>query len=420
LTTPTSSILNSQSSIRVAITGFGIVSPFGRGKAAAVEALRNARSGIRRIESIDTSALNCRIGGEVPRDAHEGLHRGHDRFTRFALIAADEAAEQANFAGIGVDPERIAANIGTGLGGCETLDAGYKRVYGENLPRVAPATIAMTMYNAATSAVATKFGAKGAAYSVVSACASSAHAIGLAYLAIKSGAAEAALAGGADAPLTFGIIRAWESMRVLSVDNDHPERACRPFSADRNGLVLAEGAAVFVLESFENAQRRKQPIVGEIAGFGATSDAGHITDPSADGAARAIRLAMRDAGASADDIGYINAHGTATRANDATETRAIKEALGERARAIPISSTKSMHGHAMGASGAIEIACSLAALRDGFIPPTINLDSPDPECDLDYVPHRPREAKVGLFLSNSFGFGGMNAVVAVRTLLSQR
>jgi nodulation protein E len=401
---------------RVAITGFGIVSPFGRGKAAAVDALKAGRSGIKRMESIDTSALNCRIGGEVPAEAHEGLHRGNDRFTRFALIAAEEAAEQANFANSGVEPDRVAANIGTGLGGCETLDAGYKRMYGQNQPRIPPASIAMSMYNAATSAVATRFGAKGAAYAVVSACASSAHAIGLAYQTIKSGAADAAFAGGADAPLTLGIIRAWESMRVLSVDNEHPERACRPFSANRNGLVLAEGAAVFVLEAWENAERRGQPIVGEIVGFGATSDAGHITDPSSDGAARAMRLALRDANAAAEEVGYINAHGTATKANDVTETRAIKEVFGTN---VPASSTKSMHGHAMGASGAIEIACSLAALREGFLPPTINLDSPDPECDLDYVPQHAREATVRLFLSNSFGFGGMNAVVAVRTLLTE-
>ncbi len=401
---------------RVAITGFGIVSPFGRGKQAAVTALRNGASGVKPTEPAATTALNCRIGGEVPREAHEGLHRGHDRFTRFALIAAEEAAEEANFAASGIEPERVAANIGTGLGGCETLDAGYKRMYGQNQPRIPPTSIAMSMYNAATSAVATKFAAKGPAYSVVSACASSAHAIGLAYQTIKSGAADAAFAGGADAPLTLGIIRAWESMRVLAVDNEHPERACRPFSADRNGLVLAEGAAVFVLEAWENTERRGQPILGEIVGFGATSDAGHITDPSADGATRAMRLALRDANVSPEDVGYINAHGTATRANDVTETRAIKEVFGTR---VPVSSTKSMHGHAMGASGAIEIACSLAALRDGFLPPTINLDTPDPECDLDYVPHHAREARVDLFLSNSFGFGGMNAVVAVRTLLPE-
>ncbi len=411
------SILNSQFSIpgrRVAITGIGVVSCLGAGAAATLDALRNARSGIRRIESIDAAELHCRIGGEVPSEAHEGLHRGHDRFTRFALIAAEEAAAQAHYAAIGIDPERRGCLVGTGLGGCETLDAGYKRIYRDGATRVAPATIPSSMYNAAASAISTKYGAKGLAYAVVSACASSAHAIGLAAQAIRSGQADAMFAGGADAPLTYGIIRAWESMRVLASDDD-PGKACRPFSADRKGLVLAEGSAVFVLESFENAHRRGQPIVGEILGFGATSDAGHITDPAADGAARAMRMALSDGSIDPRDVGYINAHGTATRANDATETRAIKEAFGDHARRIPVSSTKSMHGHAMGASGAIEIAGSLIALNAGVIPPTINLDSPDPECDLDYVPNVARSGRAGVFLSNSFGFGGMNAVVAVRT-----
>jgi nodulation protein E len=401
---------------RVAITGIGIVSPFGRGQDAALGALRQGRSGIRVIEQIDSAPLHCKIAGEVPREAHEGLIKGYDRFTRFALIAAEEAAGQANFREAGFDPERVAAVIGTGLGGCETLDAGYKRVYAEGLSRLAPTVIAWSMYNAAASAVATRFGAKGLAYAVVSACASSAHAIGQAFRAVRSGEAEAALAGGADAPLTYGIIRAWESMRVLALDNEHPEAACRPFSADRKGLVLAEGAAVVVLETFESAQRRGQPILGEVVGFGMTSDAGHITDPSPDGAARAIALALRDGGLAPEDVGYINAHGTATKANDATETAAIKSVFGERAYRVPVSSTKSMHGHAMGASGAIEIVCSLAALNDGFLPPTINLSEPDPQCDLDYVPNAARAATAGVFLSSSFGFGGMNGVVAVRTV----
>ena len=397
--------------IRVAITGIGIVSPFGRGKAAALDALREARSGVRTISSIDASSLNCRIAGEVPAEAHEGLHRGHDRFTRFALIAAEEAMAQAG--ALEVEEERIGVLIGTGLGGCETLDGSYKRIYAEHA-RVPPLSIPMSMYNAASSAVSTKYGAKGVSYSVVSACASSAHALGLAAQAIRAGQADAMLTGGSDAPLAHGIIRAWESLRVLAIDNEHPEEACRPFSADRKGLVLAEGAAVFVLESFEHARRRGAEILGEIAGFGATSDAGHITDPSADGASRAIRLALRDARLNGEDVGYINAHGTGTRANDATETNAIREVFG--GNAPPVSSTKSLHGHAMGASGAIEIAASLLALRDGFLPPTINLDSPDPECDLDYVPHVARDATVRTFLSNSFGFGGMNAVVAVSLL----
>ena len=398
---------------RVVITGVGIVSPFGGGKAAALDALRNARSGVKPITSIDTTPLNCRIGGEVPPDAHEGQHRGHDRFTRFALIAAEEAMAQAGE--IGLDPDRIGVILGTGLGGCETLDASFKRMYGEG-GRIPPMGIPMSMYNAAGAAVSAKFHAKGPGYSVVSACASSAHAIGLAMQAIRAGQADAMITGGTDAPLTYGVIRGWEALRVLAIDNEHPEAACRPFSADRKGLVLAEGAAVFVLETLENAQQRGAEILGELAGFGATGDAGHITDPDASGAARAMTIALRDAGLNAADVGYINAHGTGTRANDTTETAAIKQAFGEAAQRIPVSSTKSLHGHAMGASGAIETACSLLALRDGFVPPTINLETPDPACDLDYVPNAPREARVGAFLSNSFGFGGMNAVVAMRLL----
>src|SRR5881296_2988983 len=270
------------------------------------------------------------------------------------------------------------------------------------------------MYNAAASAVSAHFGAKGVAYTPVSACASSAHAIGQAFQAIRAGQADVILAGGSDAPLTFGIIMAWESMRVLAIDNERPEAACRPFSADRKGLVLAEGAAVLVLESLEHAEKRGQKVLGEIVGFGMTSDAGHLTDPSADGAARAIRLALADL--RPNEVGYINAHGTGTRANDATETMAIKSVFGDHALHVPISSTKSLHGHAMGASGAIEMVSSLVALNDGFVPPTINLRTPDPACDLDYVPNVARDARVPLFLSNSFGFGGMNGVVAVRTI----
>jgi len=399
--------------IRVVITGLGIISPFGRGKSAALESLRNAKSGIKPITSIDASAFNCRIAGETPPEAHEGLHRGHDRFTRFALIAAEEASQQSG--NLGVDPERVGVILGTGLGGCETLDASYRRMYGEG-GRIPPMGIPLSMYNAAGAAVSAKLNAKGVGYSVVSACASSAHAIGLAANVIRAGQADAMITGGTDAPLTAGVIRGWEALRVLAIDNEHPEEACRPFSADRKGLVLAEGAAVFVLESLERAQARGAEILGEIAGSGATSDAGHITDPDAGGAARAMTLALRDARLNPEDVGYINAHGTATRANDPTETAAIKQAFGNAARSVAVSSTKSLHGHAMGASGAIEIACSLLALRDGFLPPTINLTTPDPACDLDYVPNVAREAKVGAFLSNSFGFGGMNAVVAVRLL----
>ncbi len=400
---------------RVAITGLGIISPFGRGRSAACEAMRDGRSGIRRLESIDTTGLNCRIGGEVPAAAHQGTFRGFDRFSRLALLAAEEAAAQAKLDDA-VDPYRFGVILGTGLGGCETLDAAFRRVYKEGHSRVAPTSIPWSMYNAAASAVSTHFGAKGIAYTPVSACASSAHAIGQASQSIRAGQTDVILAGGSDAPLTFGIIMAWESLRVLAIDNDHPEAACRPFSADRQGLVLAEGAAVLVLESFEHAKRRGRPFLGEVVGFGITSDAGHLTDPSADGAARAMRMALDDAAVKPADVGYINAHGTGTRANDVTETMAIKMVFGDDAYRIPTSSTKSMHGHAMGASGAIEIVSSLVALNDGFLPPTINLDRPDPACDLDYIPNQSRPARVPLFLSNSFGFGGMNGVVAIRTI----
>lgn len=394
---------------RVVITGIGILSPFGRGRAAALSALRDARSGIRLIANVDTSQLNCRIGGEFP-DSLGDEHRGQDRFTRFALIAAEEAMAQAG--DLGLPPERVGALIGTGLGGCETSDTNYRKLYAEN-GRPHPLGIPNAMYNAAAAAVSSRFQAKGASYAVVSACASSAHAIGLAAQTIRAGQADAMFAGGADAPLTYGIIRAWEAMRVMAIDNEHPAEAVRPFSADRKGFVLAEGAAVLILESLDNAQRRGAEILGELAGFGATSDAGHVTDPSADGAARAMRLALDDARLNAEDVGYINAHGTGTRANDPTETAAIHTVFPS---PPPASSTKSMHGHAMGASGAIEIACSLLALRDGFLPPTLNLRTPDPACDLDYVPNEPRASGAKTFISNSFGFGGMNAVVAIRLL----
>jgi nodulation protein E len=402
---------------RVAVTGIGLVSCFGRGKAAAFEALSRGRSGIHLIESIDTSELRCKMAGEVPADAFEVPAVPGDRFTRLALIAAEEAVSEAALGELTIDRSRIGVLIGTGLGGCETLDVGYRRLYEQKQSRVMPTTIPYSMYNAATSAVSSRWQAGGPSFSIVSACSSSAHAIGQAFHWVRSGMADVMLAGGADAPLAFGIIRAWESMRVLAVDNENPTAACRPFSADRRGLVLAEGAAVLVLEEWESARQRGKTPLAEIAGFGLSSDAGHMTDPSAVGAARAMRMALADAGLSPADVGYINAHGTGTRANDPTETAAIHLALGADAKRIPVSSTKSMHGHAMGASGAIELAGALLCLNRETIPPTINLQTPDPECDLDYVPNEARRARVGTFLSNSFGFGGLNAVLAVRTAL---
>lgn len=396
---------------RAVITGIGFVSPFGRGDAPAIEALRNGRSAIRQIASIDTSRLNCRIAGEVPADVFDAGQRTHDRFTRLALMAAEDAMRGAGAPA--VDPDRFGVLIGTGLGGCETLDAGYRRFYSENA-RVPPMAIPLSMYNAASSAVSARFDARGPGFSVVSACASSAHAMGLALQAIRTGQADAMLVGGSDAPLTPGIISAWESLRVLAIDNENPAAACRPFSGERRGLVLAEGAAVFFVESLEHAERRGVRPLAEITGAAATSDAGHVTDPSAEGAARAMRLALADAKLNPGDVDYINAHGTGTRANDATEATAIRWIFGD--QTPPVSSTKSMHGHAMGASGAIEVACSILALRAGFLPPTINLDNPDPLCAVNHIANVARDARARNFLSNSFGFGGMNAVVAIHLL----
>ncbi len=399
---------------RVAITGIGIVSCFGRGKQATGDAIAAGRSGIRIIENFDSSLLSCRIAGEVPAEALLSVPATGDRFTRLALIAAAEAVEQAALPGAGIDPQRIGTIIGTGMGGNETQDATFRRLYEQKQPRLAPTIIPYSMYNAATSAVSARWNATGPATSTVSACASSAHAIGQAFHWIRHGLVDVVIAGGSDAPLTYSVLRAWEGMRVLAVDNENPGAACRPFSADRKGLVLAEGAAVLILEEWESAKARAQPILGEIVGFGLSSDAGHVTDPSARGAAAAMRMALADAGLTVDDIGYINAHGTGTRANDQTETEAVRAVFGSRADSIPVSSTKSMHGHTMGASGAIEIVSSLLSLQRGLLPPTINLEQPDPACDLDYVPNAARPGNAEHFLSNSFAFGGLNGVIAVR------
>lgn len=397
------------------ITGIGIISALGRGRDSHVAAAAEGRSGIRAISSIDASGLDCRIAGEVPASALEGQGTRGDRFTRFALIAAAEAAAQAGLEDPRLDRTRIATVIGTGMGGSETVDAAYERMYSRGLTRMPPTTIPQSMYNAATSAVSSMLEAKGPAFAVVSACASGAHAIGQAADWVRAGRADIVICGASDAPIVPGMIRGWESLRVLSIENDSPETACRPFSADRKGLVLAEGAGILILEGARSAARRGAQILGEVAGFGLTSDAGHPTDPSAEGAARAISLALADASVQAEAIEYINAHGTATRANDVVETRAIHHALGPHSTRVPVSSTKSIHGHAMGASGAIEAALSLVALNEAIIPPTRNLNAPDPECDLDYVSEGARERIVDYFLSNSFGFGGMNAVLALRT-----
>jgi len=259
-----------------------------------------------------------------------------------------------------------------------------------------------------------EFGAQGPALTTATACSSSGHAIGEAFHLIKFGMADVMLAGGTEAPITFGMIRSWESVRVLATGNGDPSKACRPFSLDREGLVMGEGAAMFLCEELEHARQRGARIYGEISGYGLSSDASHITQPSVDGPARAVRMALAEAEVNPEDVDYINAHGTGTRVNDVTETRVIKEVFGDHARKLAVSSTKSMHGHVMGATGAVEMAATIQAIDRGVIPPTANYTQPDPECDLDYVPNQAREKPVRVAISNSFAFGGLNAVLLVR------
>jgi nodulation protein E len=400
---------------RVAVTGIGIVSPLGRDRAAHVRAVARATSGIgwlRDLQPPDNAAENW-IGGSVADEWIDEPGGGSDRFVRLALTAAREALEQS---GAAFDPERAGVVIGTGMGGAETLEQGYHRFYGRRQPRMPPPTIPRAMYNAATSAVSAAWNARGPAWSVVSACTSSTHAVGQALDWIRAGRADVVIAGGSDAPLQPGILRSWEALRVLAPPGEDPASACRPFSADRRGIVISEGAAVLVLEELGRAEKRGAGILAEIAGAGYSSDAGHLTDPTAEGPAMAMRAALVDAGVAPSDVGYINAHGTATRTNDPTETRAIRAVFGTHADALAVSSTKSMHGHAMGASGAIELALSILSLRERLIPPTLHLETPDPECDLDYVPREARAGKVDLMMSSSFGFGGLNGVVIARIL----
>jgi nodulation protein E len=400
---------------RVAVTGIGIVSPLGRGRAAHIRAVAGAISGIgwlRDLQPPDNAAENW-IGGSVADEWIDEPGGGSDRFVRLALTAAREALEQS---GAAFDPDRIGVVIGTGLGGAETFERGYHRFYAKGQSRMPPTTIPRAMYNAATSAISAAWNARGPAWSVVSACTSSTHAIGQALDWIRAGRADVVIAGGSDAPLQPGILRSWEALRVLAPPGDDPASACRPFAADRRGIVISEGAAVLVLEELGHAEKRGATILAEIAGAGYSSDAGHLTDPTAEGPAMAMRAALADAGLAPSAIGYINAHGTATRTNDPTETRAIHAVFGTDAGRLAVSSTKSMHGHAMGASGAIELALSIVSLREGLIPPTLHLETPDPECDLDYVPREARAGKIDLMMSSSFGFGGLNGVVIARIL----
>jgi nodulation protein E len=398
---------------RVAITGMGAISALGRNACEFARSLREGRSGIGPIESTDMSQIRFQNGAEVHGYSHQPYFDDRradfiDRFAQFAVIAAREAVMQA---GIEWTPElRETAAIITGscVGGQSTEDKGFWDVYKLGGNRVHPLTIPKTMANAGASHISMEFGVTGPSYTISTACSSAAHAIGQAYWMVRSGGTDLALTGGSEAPFSFGILKAWEAMRVVSPDT------CRPFSKDRRGMVLGEGAGMLVLEPLEAAQARGARIHAEIVGFGMSADACHITQPSSEGAARAMRAALRDARLAPEQIGYINAHGTATPANDPTETAAIRTIFGAHAGKLAVSSTKSMHGHALGAAAALECLATVFALRDGVLPPTANFTEPDPECDLDIIPNVARATQVEFALSNSFAFGGLNAVLALK------
>ncbi len=331
-----------------------------------------------------------------------------DRFAQFAVLPAQEAIRQSGIEWTPELRERAAVVTGSCMGGRGAEEAGYWELFHNHRTRVHPLTIPLGMSNAGASHISMRWGLQGPAYTVSTACASSAHAIGQAFQLVRSGAAPAAVAGGSEAPLFLGGMKAWEAMRVVSKDT------CRPFSADRSGLIIGEGGAMLVLEPLEAALARGARPLAEIVGFGATSDAGHITQPTAGGPARAMRQALADAGLSPEQIGYINAHGTATEANDRIETEAIRLVFGAHADRLAISSTKSMHGHTLGAAGAVEAVATVLTLQRGQLPPTANYTTPDPACDLDVVPNQARPGQVEAALSNSFAFGGLNAVLAFK------
>lgn len=398
---------------RVVITGAGTINALGHDVPTTLEAFRNGRSGISQLHFRDVERLSIQIGAQVHDWRPEDYFNRqqillYDKFTQFTLLAAKQAVAQSGLRFEGALGLHSGVVLGTAGGGLNTWDDNYRAVYEEGKNRVHPFVVPKLMNNAAASHVSMEFGLRGASFTVATACASSNHAMGLAFQMVRSGAAKVMLTGGSEAMLCFGGVKAWEGLRVMSKD------ACRPFSANRNGMVQGEGAGVFIFEEYEHARARGADILAEVAGFAMTSDAQDIVMPSAQGAERAITGAVRDAGLNPEQIGYINAHGTGTAANDKTECAAVAHAFGHHADKLMISSTKSMHGHLIGGTGAVELLACLMALREGVIAPTIGYQEHDPECALDVVPNEAREAKVEAVLSNAFAFGGLNAVLALR------
>ncbi|SES21704.1 3-oxoacyl-[acyl-carrier-protein] synthase II [Tranquillimonas rosea] len=398
---------------RVVVTGAGTINAIGHTVPATLESMREGRCGIGPLDFRDVDRLSIRIGGQVrDYDPEQEFNRQqialYDRFTQFTLIAAREALAQSGLTFAGDLSAQTGVVLGTAGGGLNTHDENYRAVYEEGKNRVHPFVVPKLMNNAAASHVSMEYNLKGPSYTVATACASSNHAMGQAFHMVRSGMSDVMITGGSESMMCFGGVKAWEGLRVMSKD------ACRPFSLGRTGMVQGEGAGIFVFEEYEHARARGADILAEVIGFAMTSDAADIVMPSKHGAARAMEGALRDARLDASEVGYINAHGTGTAANDKTECAAVADVFGHHADNLLMSSTKSMHGHVIGGTGAIELLACIMALRDGVVAPTIGYEEPDPECALDVVPNEAREADISVAVSNAFAFGGFNAVLALR------
>ncbi|OJH41781.1 beta-ketoacyl-ACP synthase II [Cystobacter ferrugineus] len=400
---------------RVVVTGLGLISPCGTGVEKSWEALVRGQSGVGPITLFDASGLDCRIAGEVkdfrPEDFIDRRElRRMDRFCQFAVSAADMAMKDSGLAITPQNAERVAVLVGSGIGGIGSLEETYRRVLEKGADRISPFFILQMIINMAPGHISLRHGIKGPSWSTNSACATSAHALGEALRGIQRGDYDAAVVGGAEAPITVLGVGGFAAMKALSTRNDAPERASRPFDVDRDGFVVAEGAGMLVLETWEHARERGAKVYAELSGYGASSDAYHVTHPAPghEGAQRSMRLALADARLEPSDIGYINAHGTSTDVGDALEMEGIARVFGEAAQRVAVSSTKSMTGHMNGAAGAAEAVISVLALQRGVLPPTINLEKQDPRITLDCIPQRARERRVEAVMSNSFGFGGTN------------
>ncbi len=403
---------------RVVVTGVGLVCALGIGTEESWKNLLAGVSGIATITSFDTTGFDCRIAGEVKNfDPFRWIEKKElkkmGRFIQIALAGADFAVQMANWKPAQSDLDEVGVYISSGIGGFDIIEREHGKLLNGGPGKISPFFIPSAIVNLASGHVSIRYGARGPNSATATACSASAHAIGDSFKIIERGAAEMMICGGTEATVTPMGIGGFASMKALSTRNDNPAGASRPFDAQRDGFVVGEGAGILILESLEHAQKRGAQILAEIVGYGMSGDAYHITQPAenGDGAFRVMRAALKDAKLSPDDIGYVNAHGTSTPLGDALETIALKRVFGERAKQVPVSSTKSMTGHLLGGAGGLEAGISVLALRDQILPPTINQETPDPACDLDYVPNKARRASVEYALSNSFGFGGTNAAL---------